>query len=106
MGLANKSVVLYESIKAGKKWHLRAVDKYPSHFSAGPFYVSRYDGKKKQMEPAGRDPEQALRMVTLKRAALAYLSAGGELAIRNPVQKLAGNRAGECAKDVEQNRSA
>jgi hypothetical protein len=49
------------------------VDEDSSHFSDGPFYVSWYDGKKKQFEPAGRDPEHALRMVTLKRAALAYV---------------------------------
>jgi hypothetical protein len=32
MGLANKSVVLYESIKVGKKWRFRAVDEDASHF--------------------------------------------------------------------------
>lgn len=79
MGLANKSVVLYQSIKIDRKWTLRAVDEDSSHFPDGPFYVSWYDGKKKQMEPAGRDPEHALCMVHLKRAALAYISAGGEI---------------------------
>lgn len=102
MGLANKSVVLYESIKVGKKWHFRAVDEDASHFSDGPFYVSWYDGKKKQMEPVGRDPEHALRMVTLKRAALAYVSAGGELNNGNSIQKPAGDLAREGAKNVEQ----
>jgi hypothetical protein len=104
MGLANKSVVLYESIKVGKRWYFRAVDEDASHFSNGPFYVSWYDGKKKQMEPAGRDPEHALRMVTLKRAALAYVSAGGELTIRNPVQKSSGDLSREDAKNAEQNQ--
>jgi hypothetical protein len=47
MGLANKSVVLYQSIKVGKKWELRSVDVDCSHFLEGPFYVSWYDGKKK-----------------------------------------------------------
>ena len=79
MGLANKSVVLYESIKVGKKWVLCPVDEDSSHFSDGPFYVSWYEGKKKQMDPAGRDPEHALRMANLKRAALAYVAAGGEI---------------------------
>ncbi len=79
MGVANKSVVLYESIKVGKRWHLRAVDEDASHFSDGPFYVSWYDGMKKQMEPAGRDPEHALRMAHLKRSALAFVAAGGEI---------------------------
>jgi hypothetical protein len=45
-------VVLYENIKVGKKWVLRPVDEGSSHFSDGPFYVSWYDGKKKQMDPA------------------------------------------------------
>jgi len=90
MGLANKSVILYESIKTGTKWKLRPVDEDSSHFSNGPFYVSWYEGKKKQMEPAGRDPEHALRMAHLKRTALAYVSAGGEFKnirpVKNPVQ--------------------
>lgn len=79
MGLANKSVVLYQSIKIGSKWTFCPVDEDSSHFSDGPFYVSGYDGKTKQMEPVGRDPEQALRAVTLKRAGLAYVAAGGEI---------------------------
>ena len=53
MGLANKSVVLYESIKVGKKWVLCPVYEDPSHFSNGPYYVSWCDGKKKQMDPPG-----------------------------------------------------
>jgi integrase len=86
MGLANKSVILYESIKIGTKWKLRPVDEDSSHFSNGPFYVSWYEGKKKQMEPVGRDPEHALRMANLKRAALAYVSAGGEVKNIPPVK--------------------
>ncbi len=42
MGLANKSVVLYGSIKVGKRWKLRPVDEDSSHFSKGPFYVCWY----------------------------------------------------------------
>jgi hypothetical protein len=53
VGLANKSVVLYESIKVGKKWVFCPVDEDSSHFSDGPFYVSWYDGRKKQMDPSG-----------------------------------------------------
>lgn len=79
MGLANKSVVLYQSIKIGRKWALRAVDEDSTRFSEGPFYVSWYDGKKKRMDPVGCDPEQALRMANLKRAALAFVAAGGEI---------------------------
>lgn len=82
----------------------RAVDEDASHFSDGPFYVSWYDGKKKQMEPVGRDPEHALRMVNLKRAALAYVSAGGDLTTSNPAQKPPGDLAREAAKNAEQNQ--
>ena len=60
MGLANKSVVRYQSIKVGRKWIFCPVDEDSSHFSAGHFYVSLYEGKTKQMEPVGRDPEHAL----------------------------------------------
>lgn len=86
MGLANKSVVLYQSIKIGKKWTLRPVDEDSSHFSEGTFYVSWYDGKKKQMDPVGRDPELALSKAKLKRTALAYISAGGEIKNTNQPQ--------------------
>jgi hypothetical protein len=73
MGLANKSVV--------------PVDEDSSRFPDGPFYVSWYDGeKKKHMDPVGRDPEHALRMANLKRAALAYISAGGEIKNTKTVQ--------------------
>ena len=99
MGLANKSVVLYENIKVGKKWVLCPVDEDSSHFSDGPFYVSWYDGKKKQMDPVGRDPEHALRMTKLKRAALAYVSAGGEVKDTNRVQNLAQSSAGREVKN-------
>lgn len=86
MGLANKSVVLYQSIKVGTKWILCPVDEDSSHFPKGPFYVSWYDGKKKQMEPVGRDPEHALRMVNRKRAALAFIAAGGEVKNSQSIQ--------------------
>ena len=79
MGLANTSVVLYQSLKIGVKWILCAVDEDSSHFSEGPFYVSWYEGKKKQMEPVGRDPELALRKTILKRTALAFIAVGGEV---------------------------
>jgi len=102
MGLANKSVILYESIKTGTKWKLRPVDEDSSHFSNGPFYVSWYEGKKKQMEPAGRDPEHALRMTNLKRASLAYISAGGEVKRINPVQTPAPGSAEDGVKSANQ----
>jgi hypothetical protein len=91
MGLANKSVVLYQSIKIGKKWTFRPVDEDSSHFSEGPFYVSWYDCKKKQMDPVGRDPELALSKAKLKRAALAYISAGGEIKNTNQPQNPVGD---------------
>jgi len=82
--LANKSVVLYQSVKIGKKWKLRAVDEDATRFTVGPFYVSWYDGKEKQMDPVGHDPEHALSEAHLKRTALAYLAAGGEIKPNNP----------------------
>jgi integrase len=93
MGLANKQVVLYQSIKIGKKWILCPVDEDSSHFSKGPFYVSWYDGKKKQMDPVGRDPEHALRMALRRRAALALIAAGGEVKNSDPVQNPVRNSA-------------
>ena len=87
MGVANKSVVLYQSIKIGNKWVLRPVDEDSSYFSVGPFYVSWYDGKKKMMVPVGPDPEHALRKANLKRIELAYVSAGGEVNNTDQIQK-------------------
>lgn len=52
MGLANKSVVLYQSVKIRNEWRFRPVDEDSSHLSDGPFYVSWYDGKKKRMDHA------------------------------------------------------
>jgi len=86
MGLANKSVVLYQSIKIENKWILCPADEDSSHFSKGPFYVSWYDGKKKQMDPVGRDPAHALRMALRKRAELALIAAGGEVKETESVQ--------------------
>ena len=56
------------------------------------------------MEPAGRDAEHALRMVTLKRATLAYVSAGGELTMRSPVPKPTNEFARAGGKNPEQNQ--
>jgi integrase len=64
------------------------VDEDSSHFSDAQFYVSWYDGVKKQMEPVGRDPEQALRMAKLKRTALAFVAAGGEIKQADNKKKL------------------
>jgi hypothetical protein len=50
MGLTNRSVVLYRSIKFGKMWAFCPVDEDASHLSSGPFHVSWYEGKKKLME--------------------------------------------------------
>lgn len=77
--MANKSVILFQSLKIGRRWVFRPVDEDSSRFPNGQFYVSWYDGKKKQIDPVGRDPEHALRMANRKRAALAYVSAGGEI---------------------------
>jgi hypothetical protein len=59
--LANKAVVVYQSIKVGTKWVFCALDEDSTHFCDGPFYVSWYDGKKKHMDPVGRDPEHVSR---------------------------------------------
>ena len=104
--MANKSVVLYQSIKVGKGWIFRAVDEDSSHFSDGPFYVSWYRGKKKQMDPVGNDPEHALSMTKLKRAALAYVSAGGEVKDTNRVQNPARNSAGGECQNAKQVRNS
>jgi integrase len=79
MGLANKSVVLYQSIKIGNQWTFREVSGDLPRFSKWQLYVSWYEGSKKQMDPVGRDSEHALKMLNKKRLELAYVAAGGEV---------------------------
>ena len=62
--MANKSVVLYQSIKVRNKWILCPVDEDSSHFPRDIFYVRWYDGKKKQME-LPRRAHKILRVVGL-----------------------------------------
>lgn len=79
MGLANKSVVLYQSVKIKTEWkYQEVVDDLPK-FSKTPLYVSWYEGSKKRMEPVGRDSKHALEMLDKKRLELAYKAAGGEI---------------------------
>jgi hypothetical protein len=79
MGLANKSVVLYQNVKIKTEWKLQEVVDDLPRFSKGPLYVSWYEGSKKRMEPVGRDSEHALKMLNKKRLELAYKGAGGEI---------------------------
>jgi integrase len=77
--LANKSVVLYQSVKVKAKWtFLEVVDDLPE-FSKAQLYVSWYEGKDKRMTPVGRDSKHALKMLNKKRAELAYKNLGGEI---------------------------
>jgi hypothetical protein len=80
-GLGEQASGFYQLIKIGEKWVLCPVGEDASDFSDGPFYVSWYQGKEKQMDPVGCDPEHALSMAKLKRAELAYVSAGGGLGV-------------------------
>jgi hypothetical protein len=77
MGLANKSVVLYQSIKIGNQWTFREVPGDLPKFSKWQLYVSWYDGAQKRMDPVGRDSKHALKMLNKERLELAYVAAGG-----------------------------
>jgi hypothetical protein len=76
--LANRSVVLYLRTKIKKKWAYREVSEEVSRLSSGEYYVSWYDGSKKQMDSVGADPEIAIAQVQKKRLELAYIASGGE----------------------------
>ena len=79
MGLANKSVVLYQNVKTKTGWKLQdVVDDLPK-FSKGPLYVSWDEGSKKRMEPIERNSEHALKMLNKKSLEPAYKAAGGEI---------------------------
>jgi integrase len=78
-GLANRSVVLYQRIKAQNKWTFCKVAEKLSTLVQDEYYVSWYDGSKKQMAPAGGAPAAALAALNKKRLELAYVAAGGEV---------------------------
>jgi hypothetical protein len=82
--LANRSVVLYQRIKIKNEWANRKVSEELSKLSSGEYYVSWYEGSKKQMDPVGGDPKAALAKLEKKRLELAYVAAGGEIKTSNP----------------------
>ena len=83
--MANKSVVLYQSIKIGNKWVLRPVDEDSSHFSVGPFYVGWYDGKKKHVGLNKGEQQNALRRAV-------FFNRLGEIRDRSPSERPANFR--------------
>ncbi|MGA2048762.1 MAG: tyrosine-type recombinase/integrase [Terracidiphilus sp.] len=79
MDMANRSVVLYQSVKIKNKWTLQEVVDDLPRFSKGPLFVTWYEGSKKCSEAVGRDSVHALKMLNKKRLELAYKVAGGEI---------------------------
>ena len=77
--MANRSVVLYERTKIRKERIYRKVAEVLSKLACGDYYVSWDDGSRKRMDPAGRDPEQALAALEKKRLELAFVAASGQV---------------------------
>lgn len=75
--MANLSVVLYQRTKIGKKWAYRKAPEVLSELAEGEYYLSWYIGKRKQLEPAGNDPEVVLKALNKKRHEMAFVAAGG-----------------------------
>jgi hypothetical protein len=79
--LADKSVVLYQSIKIKNKWTMRRAEGALRDLTKGSYYVSYYDGARKRMEPVGRDPKEALNSIKKKQLELLYVAEGGQIAM-------------------------
>jgi hypothetical protein len=79
--LANKAVVLYQSIKIKNKWTMRRAEGTLRNLPEGSYYVSYYDGTRKRMEPVGRDPKEALNSIKKKQLELLYVAEGGQIAM-------------------------
>lgn len=81
LGLANKTVVLYQHIKIKGKWKYCKVD--PSdrlrRLSEGEYYISWYERTRKSMEPLGPDPDVAKVAFDKKSAELRFIATGGEV---------------------------
>ena len=75
--MANLAVVLYLRTKIKGKWTYRKVLEELSELACGEYYLSWYVNKRKQLEPAGNDPEAVLQALHRKRLGMAYVAVGG-----------------------------
>jgi integrase len=81
MGMANKAVALYQSVKIKGKWTFHKVpEQRLRRLSEGKYHVSWYEGAKKKMEPVGSEPDVARAALTRKQRELALVAAGGKIA--------------------------
>jgi integrase len=78
--MANKIVVVYQHVKINNKWTFKKVPAMRRRFlSNGAYYISWYEGNRKQMEHVGPDPAQAEKALEKKSAELSFLAVGGEI---------------------------
>jgi integrase len=86
MGVANKVVTLYQSVKINGKWTFRKVpEQRLRRLSEGKYHVSWYEGSKKKMEPVGAEPDVARAALTRKQRELEFVATGGR--VSNPEQR-------------------
>jgi len=91
--LANLAVVLYLRTKIRGKWAYRKVSEELSELTCGEYYLSWYVNKRKQLEPAGNDPEAAvLQALHRKRLGMAYVAVGGVIQEEDPTGRVCGSR--------------
>jgi ribosomal protein L29 len=78
--MADKTAVLYLSIKINNGWTFR---KTPGtrlrQLTEGAYYVSWYQGASKQMEKSGQEPDGAIVALKRKQAELRFTAAGGKV---------------------------
>jgi integrase len=78
--LANKTVTLYQNLKVNNKWTFRKVTgSRLRNLAEGAYYLSWYEGSKKQMQLIGTDAAAAMKAVDRKNAELQYIALGGEV---------------------------
>ena len=106
--MANKSVVLYQSIKVKNKWKYRRAEGMLRDLSVGSYYMSYYAGSKKRMEPVGRIAKEALDLVKKKQLELLYVANGGTIAhpmLIAPISQPAPEPTQSASKPAQERKS-
>lgn len=86
--MANLTVVLYLRTKTEGKWAYQKVSEELSELAYGEYYLSWYENKRKQLKPAGSDPQEVLNALQRKRLGMAYVAVGGVIQEENKKKTL------------------
>lgn len=82
--MANKSAVLYQTIKIKNKWTTRRAEGTLRNLTEGVYYVVFYRGAERCTESAGRNAKEALDLLKRKQVELLYVAQGGHVSTPLP----------------------